>query len=277
MTHPSLETLRDLAPGYLLQALNDLECQQFEHALRDPVLGPTLERELAAHRETFAALALGTATPPPPALRARVVARMVAEAESSAGSGALAPSISATQKPPRPLRVRWVPAVLVAALAASAVFVVDLRRQVDGLETRLIVQRDLLDSTRLRLAEREATLQILTDGGNDLVLVRLSPNTRTGPALQVYWNPRKGKAVVHASGLAPLAADRAYCLWMIRDGKPLPVTCFRPGANGSQLLPDITVATGTAGVAAFAVTEEAATGSPVPTMTPFLVGEVKVD
>lgn len=277
MTHPSLETLRDLVPGYLLHSLNDIERQQFEQALRDPVLGPPLARDLADHRETFADLAVGTATPPPPELRARVVARVAAEAESTVVAAEVATSESGANAPSRGLRVRWVPAVLVAALAASAVFAVDLRRQVGKLEADLVAQRELLDSTRLRLAEREATLQTLTDGGDDLVLVRLSPNTRSGPALQVYWNPRSGKAVVHASGLAPLAPDRAYCLWMIRDGKPLPVTCFRPGANGSQLLHDITVATGTAGVAAFAVTEEAAAGSPVPTMTPFLVGEVKAD
>lgn len=291
MTHPSLDALRDLAPGYLLQALNDVERAQFERALRDPALAPELEAELAAHRETFAMLAEGHATPAPPALRERVLARIEAEGKaearaeakaSAATSQRAAPSATtpvapAARAPNTGPRIRWVPALLATALAASAVFAVNLREQVQELELQLSTQALALDSTRQRLAQRESTLQTLTDGGNDLVLVRLTPNTQAGPALQVYWNPRSGKAVIHASGLAPIAEDRAYCLWMIRDGKPVPLTLFRPGSDGSQLLHDITVATGTAGVAAFAVTEEAATGSPVPTMTPFLVGEVKTE
>lgn len=285
MTHPSLDALRDLAPGYLLQALTDMERAQFERALRDPALAPELEAELASHRETFAMLAEGQATPAPPELRERVLARIEAEANASAAAATLprasapapAPNLSAARTPNTGPRIRWVPAFLATALAASAVFAVNLREQVQDLESQLSTQALALDSTRQRLAQRESTLQTLTDGGNDLVLVRLSPNTQAGPALQVYWNPRSGKAVIHASGLAPIGEDRAYCLWMIRDGKPVPLTLFRPGSDGSQLLHDITVATGTTGVAAFAVTEEAATGSPVPTMTPFLVGEVKTE
>lgn len=287
MTHPSLDALRDLAPGYLLQALTDVERAQFERALRDPALAPELEAELAAHRETFAMLAEGHATPAPPALRERVLARIEAESKveakasaatsQRAAASATTPVAPAARAPNTGPRIRWVPALLATALAASAVFAVNLREQVQELELQLSTQALALDSTRQRLAQRESTLQTLTDGGNDLVLVRLTPNTQAGPALQVYWNPRSGKAVIHASGLAPIAEDRAYCLWMIRDGKPVPLTLFRPGSDGSQLLHDITVATGTAGVAAFAVTEEAATGSPVPTMTPFLVGEVKTE
>lgn len=293
MTHPSLDALRDLAPGYLLQALTDVERAQFERALRDPALAPELEAELASHRETFAMLAEGQATPAPPELRERVLARMEAEANAAAATSsaatsspatspraaapAPAPNVSAARTPNTGPRIRWVPALLATALAASAVFAVNLREQVQDLESQLSTQALALDSTRQRLAQRESTLQTLTDGGNDLVLVRLTPNTPAGPALQVYWNPRSGKAVIHASGLAPIGEDRAYCLWMIRDGKPVPLTLFRPGSDGSQLLHDITVATGTTGVAAFAVTEEAATGSPVPTMTPFLVGEVKTE
>jgi anti-sigma-K factor RskA len=291
MTHPSLDALRDLAPGYLLQALTDVERAQFERALRDPALAPELEAELAAHRETFAMLAEGHATPAPPALRERVLARIEAEGKAEAraeakasaatsqraAASATTPVAPAARAPNTGPRIRWVPALLATALAASAVFAVNLREQVQELELQLSTQALALDSTRQRLAQRESTLQTLTDGGNDLVLVRLTPNTQAGPALQVYWNPRSGKAVIHASGLAPIAEDRAYCLWMIRDGKPVPLTLFRPGSDGSQLLHDITVATGTAGVAAFAVTEEAATGSPVPTMTPFLVGEVKTE
>jgi anti-sigma-K factor RskA len=93
--------------------------------------------------------------------------------------------------------------------------------------------------------------------------------------MQVFWNVREGRAVVSASGLAQLSRDRAYALWMIRDGKPVPIALFNPDAAGRAVVQDITVPTATEGVAAFAVTEEPASGSPQPTSAPFLVGEVR--
>ncbi|MBL0891297.1 MAG: hypothetical protein IBJ19_11865, partial [Gemmatimonadaceae bacterium] len=236
MTHPSLDALRDLAPGYLLQALTDVERAQFERALRDPALAPELEAELAAHRETFAMLAEGHATPAPPELRERVLARIESEAASQRAAPPAATPVSKVAPAPQTgPRIRWVPALLATALAASAVFAVDLRRQVQQLETQLGMQALALDSTRQRLAQRDSTLQTLTDGGNDLVLVRLAPNTQAGPALQGYWSPPTGKAAIPAPGVRPIAGDPAPSSWRASVPTPEPPTRSRSVRTGPHV------------------------------------------
>jgi hypothetical protein len=294
MTTPSLDALRDLAPGYVMQSLTPEEQAEFERALRDPAVAAALAPDLDAYRATVELLATSQPVSPPPALRNRVQERIAQErlAQERVAQERLAPapvtavardaaaaptltvvnggaSASSASRPSRAL-----PIGLALAFAASAVFALNLQREVGALRATVAEQTAAMADTRQQLAQREATLRTLTDAGNQLLLVRLNPNAALGPNLQVFWNVKQGRAVIHASGLKSLANDRTYQLWMIRDGKPVSVALFRPDATGSQLLDAIVVPNATAGVAAFAVTEEPAAGSAQPTMTPFLVGAV---
>jgi anti-sigma-K factor RskA len=160
------------------------------------------------------------------------------------------------------------------AMAASAILAFELDGKVRTLTTTVEQQALLIKRNDARLASRDETVRILTEGGNDLVLVRLAANEATGPGMQVFWNVKDGTAVVHASGFKQVAANRTYCLWLIRDGKPVPVKLFNPDPDGHRLLNGVEVPKNMQGIAAFAVTEEPAEGSPQPTMTPFLVGAV---
>lgn len=294
----SLDALRELAPGYVLQSLTPEEQAAFDAALRDPATGPELEEEVAAHRATFDVLAADFVITPPPSLRARVSQRIAVEARASARprdpiTAPLSEAESPAPTPPAapgadnvlpfrrpsggdtaPKRTAWIPIMLGAALAASLAFVVDLRRQVDTLQKDMSSMDERLRFSATQLASRDSILQTLTEGGDDLVLVRLRPGAPTGPALQLYWNAKSGRAIVHASGLRALPDDRTYQLWLIRDGAPVSVALFRPDGSGSQVLRNIDVPGTSRGVAAFAVTEEPAAGSPQPTMTPFLIGTV---
>jgi anti-sigma-K factor RskA len=287
MTTRSLEDLRDLAPGYVMQSLTPEELAAFEHALRDPAMAAALAPELEAYRATVELLATAQPMAPPPSLRNRVQERIAQEARATAaGRPAGAPHRASPEPatPPSPPRLtvvdgggrssRALPIGLALAFAASALFALNLQREVGALRATMREQTAAIEQTRQQLAERDATLRTLTDGGNALLLVRLNPNAALGPNLQVFWNVKQGRAVIHASGLKALPDDRTYQLWMIRDGKPVSVALFRPDASGAQLLGNIAVPSATAGVAAFAVTEEPAAGSTQPTMTPFLVGAV---
>lgn len=281
MSARSLDELRDLAPGFVMETLTLEERADFERALRDPSTTAALTEELSAMREILGVVAGGTAAAPPTALRARVLDRIADEARTAAPAPAAstAPSAPATVVPitsaPSASRGGWaIPTILTLAAAASTAIAVGLNSDLRRLRAELATQVALLDTTRATLAQRDTMLRTLTDAGNDLVLVRLAPNVNDGPSMQVYWNVKRGAAVVMASGLKQLATDRAYVLWMIRDGKPAAVALFRPDASGSQVLSDIQVPVSAQGVAAFAVTEEAATGATQPTMTPFLVGTV---
>lgn len=282
----SLDDLLDLAPGFVMRTLTLEEQTAVERALRDPALASVLLPEIEAHRATIELLATAQAVAPPPNLRGRVQERLAREAqapaERSSARAEAAPaagneSVRTTSAPPSARPSRALPIGLALAFAASAIMALKVQGDVRTLRATVDEQTRELAVTRQQLAQREATMRTLTEGGNALLLVRLKPNEALGPSLQVFWNTKSGAAVIHAAGLKPLPSTRTYVLWMIRDGKPESVALFRPDASGSQLVSDIRVPTSVAGVAAFAVTEEPAGGSPQPTMTPFLVGAVKAE
>jgi len=168
----------------------------------------------------------------------------------------------------------WTAGVLATALAASLVVAVDFRNRTTALEDRAAQDDARFARTEAKLAEREKTLQTLLAGRGNVVLVNLNPAQPAGPGMQVFWNVREGKAVVNAYGLAPVASDRAYMLWMIRDGTPVPLKLFTPGEDGRAIVASVELPTTTSGITLLAVTEESSAGATAPTMTPFLVGEV---
>ncbi|WP_206044534.1 anti-sigma factor domain-containing protein [Gemmatimonas groenlandica] len=168
----------------------------------------------------------------------------------------------------------WTAGALGTALAASIVIAVDFRNQAAALEDRATQDDARIARTEAKLAEREKTLQTLLEGRGNVVLVNLNPAQPAGPGMQVFWNVREGKAVVNAYGLAPVASNRAYMLWMIRDGKPVPLKLFTPGDDGRAIVASVELPTTTSGITLLAVTEESSAGAEAPTMTPFLVGSV---
>ena len=306
----TLDELRELAPGFVMGTLSLEEQRAFDNALASRATAAELEAEIAAHRAAAEFLATSQEVAPPPALKGRVMARIAggpgveADAGSERVSGptrtplaaidtsALAPSTApvlvstsrststaagapAVDLVPRRSRAPWWSAgILGAVLAASLLLVVDLRQETDSLRRQLADGLASLTLTRDMLAERERTLATVLGGDGDVTLVRLAPSDPQGPGMQVFWNVREGKAVVTARGLPRVPVNRAYALWMIRDGTPVPIALFTPDAAGRAIVKDITLPTDLQGVAAFAVTEEPSTGSPQPTMTPFLVGAV---
>ena len=288
----TLDELRELAPGYVMGTLTLEEQHGFDVGMADDSMATALAPEIVAHRAAVEFLSTVHATIPPAGLKERVMARIAMDRAANATDQsaraeepvrATRPTVSSSS--PRDVIRRssgraggragwWSSGALVLALAASLVFSVDLRTQVKSLKSQLAEQVALVTSGTSRLAAREKTLATLLGGGSDVTLVRLSPNQPAGPGMQLFWNVREGRAIVSASGLSQIARDRAYALWMIRDGKPVAIALFTPDASGHAVVQDITLPTDLAGVAAFAVTEEPSAGSPQPTMTPFLVGAV---
>jgi len=299
MTPLTLEELRDLSPSYVLGLLDAGERIAFERGLEHPEYAATLERDLVAHRMASELLATAQPMGPPPELKARMVARIAVEKRAMATVAAAVPFKSAETvrqtpasratrvvTPPIPTAIIerratrtartawWTAGVLATALAASLVVAVDFRNRTAALEERAAQDNTRIARTEAKLAEREKTLQTLLAGRGNVVLVNLNPAQPTGPGMQVFWNVREGKAVVNAYGLAPVASDRAYMLWMIRDGKPVPLELFTPGDDGRAIVASVELPTTTSGITLLAVTEESSAGATTPTMTPFLVGEV---
>ena len=292
----TMEELRELAAGFVMDTLTMEERRGFEYAMKDPATRTALEEEIAIHRTAVEFLATSHAVQPSADLKQRVMARLsdvgapgnVQRPTISAGGSQTQPdqnSMVSTSASPATSRADtvsvpgnragwWTAGALLVGLAATALFLVNSRSQIRSLQSQLDQQIALVDSTSTRLAARERTLSTILGTGSDVTLVRLSPNATAGPDMQVFWNVRQGRAVISASGLAQIARNRTYVLWMIRDGTPVQVALFTPDAAGRAVVQDIDVPTDRARIAAFAVTEEPAGGSPQPTMTPFLVGAV---
>lgn len=296
----SLDELRELAPGFVMGTLSADELNEFNAAMSNQATAAELAPEIEAHRAAMEFLATEHAVRPPMSLRGRLQSRIADEHDvrfrSAETAEFLAPApITPTANadggpkratvftPPRPqltvtrssAKPAWITSgVFALAAAAAVVFALDLRTRVQNLESELAAQSRLTTLTAERLASRDSTVTALTSAEKDLVLVRLVAGADVGPSMQVFWNQRTGQAVVNASHFAQVPANRTYCLWIIRNGKPEPVKLFNPDADGNRLINTVLLPRDVGSIAAFAVTEEPAEGSPQPTMTPFLVGAV---
>ena len=78
-------------------------------------------------------------------------------------------------------------------------------------------------------------------------------------------------SLLNAVGLKPLPAGRAYQLWWIRDGNPVPSVTFDIEPGGTALVKGVSVPTD-GELSAAAVTEEPAGGSQQPTSPILLAG-----
>jgi hypothetical protein len=93
----------------------------------------------------------------------------------------------------------------------------------------------------------------------------------TGPGhLQMRFTPGDPGAKLQGSGFAPIASDRTYELWMIRDGTPIRATCFTPDAGRVHLALSAPVQ----GSDLMAVTVESSACPGAPTTDPILTADL---
>jgi anti-sigma-K factor RskA len=265
MTPDTADSLRDLAPGYVLGALSPEEARTFEAALAG---SPDLRREVAEYREVSALLSLRPGTAPAPELRERLLARVAAAKDARLH---------------RARSVSGVPGIAWLAIAASTVLaaglgwqVIRLTGTVRGLET-LIGDRDSVIAVREhKLAEREETLNTILTADRNLTVVHLGATGAEPVGIQFFWNRKHNRAIIHAFGLKPAQPGRVYQLWLMKDGKPIPSTTFNSEADGHALTLAFDVPA-EGGYTAAAITEEPEGGSLQPTLPILLFGTVSSD
>jgi anti-sigma-K factor RskA len=263
MSHPGQDSPQDLAAAYALGALSAEEAQRFEAFL---ATSPETQREVAEFRDVAALLALDSADAAPAGdLRDRVLTRV-----GSQKSGTLTPSrVSAS---PGPSRAVW------GALAASVLLAIGLgaglvgaRGRITQLQAALTGQEETLASTRQQLQEREATLNSILEPGVELFQLTASGDPE--PGIQIFWDRQRNRALAHGFKLKQVPEGRAYQLWFIKDGKPVPSVTFKPEPSGQVRVEKIPVPTGA--VSAAAITLEPEGGSQQPTSPILLVGALK--
>jgi anti-sigma-K factor RskA len=252
------QELQALAAAYALGALEPAESRAFEALL---ATSEEARRELAAFREVGALLALGAPGAPPAAdLKGRIMAAATGD------KGAVLPRR-------RPGLLPWLAAAALLLVAAGLGLAQrGLRRDLAGQRARLAELQDSLAAGRDRLARREAELNAILDP--NVTLIRMGSPGTPQPVVQLFWNRRTNRIMIHAFQLPPAASRRAYQLWFVpRRGPPIPSVTFNTEPGGHALVAAVLVPAGVE-LAAAALTDEPDGGSPQPTTTPFLVASL---
>jgi anti-sigma-K factor RskA len=262
----SHEELREQASAYVLGALDGDDRQRFEAHLAGCA---ECQAEVRSFRPVVDALARSVDAREPSAdLRARVVGAVTrGQTRTTEIPTAMGRSRSSTVIP-------WVLATAATiALAALTPYTAQLRNRTRELAA---VVRDL--SARLADSDR----QLLVARNN--VSLLLAPDVRrvdlrgqaSAPQAggRAYFSRTRGVYFV-ATDLPSIAADKAYQLWFVLPGGANPVSAavFSADAGGrAELIANVPA--GMTDPSVLAVTLEPAGGSPQPTTTPFLVGNV---
>ena len=248
MTSPEHDSIQDLAAAYALGALTADESQRFEAAL---ARSPDLQREVAEYREVAALLALaGPEAGPDEGLRRRVLSRVGPGSERGRrGRPALWGSLAASL---------FVAAGLGAALLST-------RSEAGRL-------RGLLARDSAALAERDSTLAAVFAPG--VQMFQLTASGDPDPGVQLFWDQARNRATLHGYRLRPVPPGRAYQLWFIQDGKPVPSVTFKPETGGTARVVGVDVPRG-GDISAAALTVEPESGSPQPTSPIVMVGPLK--
>ena len=272
------ERLLEMLPLAALGVLDGADRVYFEARLSGD---ERARRELLAFEQVVARIGFATEPVlPGPGLRAR----LLAEATGERG-GAPAPEtapVVAERARPRPGRV---PTLLAAAAAlALAVGWAVVRHQRDEarrhaeaarLEAKTAVgqaQRAMeeRDAAHRRLDEERALRLLLARPGSRVAsLAGLAPAPEAHG--RVVWDPASHEAVLLAGGLTPAAEGRAYEVWVIAQGAPVPAGLFQVDAEGRATV-RLSAVEEVERVKTFAVTLEPAGGTAAPTGPMVLAG-----
>ena len=251
MTTPWQET----AAAYALDALDAPERAEFESMLASSA---EAQQDVAELREVVSLLAYAApAATPPASLRARVLNE----------AGQVRP-IEAARRVPNAsvLRRSGVYLLLAASIVGMIVVAGRYTRERDA----RVSLASTADSLRQVVASRDVMINALL--APEVTTVKLSSTDRP-PSARLYWNRTTGQVILAAFQLPPAREGRTYQLWGIaKGGTPVSLGTFNtlPTGEGRHVAvapPGLTISVG-------AVTEEPAGGSPQPTTTPFLVGQV---
>lgn len=227
--------------------------------------------DVRAFRGVAGALAhVPAQTPPPPALRARVLASVVRAPGTT-------PALAKTAPTPRHAGAAWLAAAASIALALLTIgYAAQLRGRLALVEDRLREALLRAESSEqqvaaLRTESAEARAQLVVLAAPDVARVDLTGQAVAPSAMaRAFWSRSRG-LVFTATDLPTLPAGRSYQLWVVTARAPVSAGLVRPDPTGRvnavfqtpvDMLPPV----------AMALTDEPEGGVPAPTGTRYLVG-----
>ncbi|HEU5189129.1 MAG TPA: anti-sigma factor [Methylomirabilota bacterium] len=256
----SRDELDELAAGYALGGLDAEDRARFEGLLR---ADEAARRALRRFEETLVRVAAERPEPPPPEVKAALLARVAASPR--AGNGARVVPLHG-----RPRRSVWT-VVLAGAMAAGVAAIAVGLAVSSRYEHRLETLGQEARTLKAELDRQASVLAILRDPATQMVA--LSGQTPSpGAHARMLWHEKAGGLLV-AAGLPAPPPGKAYQLWAI-VGKSAPVSAgvftVDPKGTGSLRVPPLP---GVSRVDVFAVTLEPEGGVPAPTGAMYLAGK----
>jgi anti-sigma-K factor RskA len=240
------------------------------------------KRELASLLDATASIA--ATLPPrrmPPEREAGMRARLLARAiEDRAGvtpirGGSSSPaspprSAASTPRSARPTFARWLAAAALLLAIGAIAYDISLRSTIKRLSVARAELRDSTSALQQKISDQEAIIAGLTGPG--VRVIDAAAASARQPYARMFWNQPTNRWTFVAYNLPAAAPGHTYQLWLVtRDQKKVSAGTFTPTAAGSALV-RATYALAPDSLAAIAVTNEPAGGSPQPTSTPLLVG-----
>jgi anti-sigma-K factor RskA len=255
------EQLAALYDEYALGVLDGEERAEIEAHLARAC--PTCTPGVADARWVVSQMALAAPdTQPPASLRGKI---MDAAKKSSDPARAVAPF-----EKPKPSTSRAAfPAWAWAAAAALALITGYTIRQMNNQSAQLAELRKEMklaaaqnQSLQNQLEMNRMVAMVMTSP--DSVQLKLMPKDTKMPMVHAYLHPHMGVAIT-ADQLPAMPSERTLQLWIVpKSGKPVSVAIFHPDAAGEvAMVAPVTLPKNE--IAALAVTEEPAGGSPQPT------------
>ena len=165
-----------------------------------------------------------------------------------------------------------------AAAAALALLTGYSIRQMGTQSTQLTALRQQMKTAMLQNKALQDQVEVsrqiaLVMMSPDSMPLKLMPKDKNMPMVHAYLHPHMGVAIT-ADEMPAMSAGRTLQLWFVpKSGKPMSIAIFHPDAQG-QIAVIAPANMPRNEIAALAVTEEPAGGSPQPTSNPAWVAQV---
>lgn len=268
------EQFEELCAGYVLNALEPEEREQFEEMLQN---ASQEQKELFHSMKTAANQVAFTIeeNQTPEVVKQRIMDQVKAEQEDPVTDGS---GLSSDNKESN--KFDWGTLAVAASFALLLVtlslvfYSFNLSGEISDKEKIIVEQQEQITELQNEIQQKEELLTILESREVDLVMMsgmEVNPNGYG----KIIWDPASNRALLQVSNLPAVPSDKDYQLWIIRNNKPVSAGVFAvndPGKDSFFKIEEITSNEQQAD--AFAVTMEPKGGMPQPTGDMYLMGNM---